>query len=802
MAERVDTSALLDRVDIVQVIERYVPLKKSGAEYEACCPFHSEATPSFKVSPAKQIYHCFGCGANGDAIKFLQAHQGLSFHEAVQALGGVLPAPAASPTQAPARERKASTPWVPILPAPENAPEPPRAHIKRGLPERTWCYRDGDGAILGHVYRFKTSDGGKEVLPLVWARNSETAAQEWHWMAFPEPRPLYGLDRLDAREKEAAVLVVEGEKCADAAHAAVPELVAVSWPGGGKAVKKVDWAFMAGRRVILWPDCDAKRVPLTPAEREAGLSQADKPLLPEDDQPGIKTMAEVAGILLGLDCQVWMMKIPAPGEKPDGWDVADAIDEGLTGAALADYIRAQSVRLAPAEIRGKGDRLEGEGARQGATDPEPAGAGREFERFQTDAWRSLLLRKDDRLIDCRENVYIMLREHPALSGVVWVDEFARRIVKRMPAPWDDPHRFQPGAEWDENEHLRLGLWLAQQERLLVRSAENLAGPVAWAGAESRWHPVREYLDGLVWDGLARVDTWLTDFLGVKQSDYSRLVGRMFLIGMVARIYRPGCAMRAMPILEGEQFRGKSTAARILGGEWFGDTPIDLNNKDAYQLIQGRWLYEVAELDAFNRAETTRIKSFISSPEDRFRAPYERAPRDHLRQTVFIGTTNQDEYFKDQTGNTRYWPVHCGVEDDIKLDGLRLVRDQLFAEVVALFRAGERWHPSAEEQRRLFEPEQQSREIADPWQTLIYEYLVSVTFDKVSTTDILSDCLKVEAGKIDGTRQMATRIGIAMKRLGWIKKRETNSSRGYYYLRPAGWGRGKPEEDEGGGNAPF
>lgn len=797
MVERVDTSALLDRVDIVQVIDRYVPLKKSGSEYEACCPFHTEATPSFKVSPAKQIYHCFGCGANGDAIKFLQQHQGMTFKEAVQALGGDLPAPSAAPDPAPARERSARSPWAPVLPAPADAPAPPLAHIKRGRPETTWCYRDASGAVLGHVFRFRTSDGGKEVLPLVWARHADTGAQEWHWMALPEPRPLYGLDRL-AANPEATVLVVEGEKCAESAQAELPDLVAVSWPGGGKAVRKSDWSALAGRKVILWPDCDAKRVPLTVEQKAAGVDQSDQPFLAEEDQPGIKAMDEVAAILLALGCRVWMMKIPAPGDKPDGWDVADAIAEGLVGAELADYIRAQSVALAPA---GSGVEERSTTA-AGQVDPERAGAGGGAGRFDTDAWRSLLLRKDDRLIDCRENIFTLLREHPAFAGVLWVDEFARRIVKRMPAPWDDAHGFRPGMEWGENEHLTLGMWLAQQERLLVRSHENLALSVAWAASESRWHPVREYLDGLEWDGLARVDTWLSDFLGVRSSDYSRLVGRMFLIGMVARIYRPGCAMRAMPILEGEQYRGKSTAARILGGEWFGDTPIDLNNKDAYQLIQGRWLYEVAELDAFNRAETTRIKSFISSPEDRFRAPYERAPRDHLRQTVFIGTTNQDEYFKDQTGNTRYWPVHCGVEDDIKLDGLRLVRDQLFAEVVALFRAGERWHPSAEEQRRLFEPEQQSREIADPWQTLIYEYLMSVTFDKVSTTDILSDCIKVEAGKIDGTRQMATRIGIALKRLGWIKKRETNSSRGYYYLRPAGWGRGKPEEDEGGGNAPF
>ena len=801
MTERIDTEALLSRVDIVQVIDRYVPLKKSGAEYEACCPFHTEDSPSFKVNPVKQFYHCFGCGANGDAIGFLRAHQGMSFKEAVEALGGnSLPGAASvsTPNPAPLREKARKSPWQPILPTPLDAGEPPKAHIKRGLPESTWCYLDAAGAVLGWVYRFKKSDGGKDVLPLVWARNEDTGAQEWHWMAFPdEPsgRPLYGLDHLAARP-DATVLVVEGEKCADAGARELPDLVVMSWPGGGKAVSKANWSPLTGRKVMLWADCDAKRVPLTPAEKAEGLDQASKPLLPEADQPGVKTMAEVAETLLGMGCKVWRVQIPAPGEKADGWDIADAVAEGLTGEALADHIRAHLVALAPS-----GQGVEAPPAGFDGRFP-PTSAGASLGGKGDDSWRAMLLRKDDKLIDCRENVYMMLRHHPELAGVVWVDEFARQVVKRQPAPWDNGH-FKPGTEWDENEHLRLGLWLAQREKLLVRSAENLGASVAWAATESPWHPVREYLDGLEWDQTPRLGDWLTDYLGVKKSEYSMLCGRLFLIGMVARIYRPGCAMRSMPILEGEQFRGKSTALRILGGEWFGDTPIDLNNKDAYQLIQGRWLYEIAELDAFSRAESTRVKSFVSSPEDRFRAPYERAPRDWPRQTVFAGTTNQDEYFKDPTGNTRYWPLRVEEIEQINLDGLANVRDQLFAEAVALFKRGERWHPTREEQQRLFDPEQASREISDPWEALIFDYLYTSTFQRVTTVTILAELMKVEPGKIDGTRQMATRIGIAMRRVGWTKKRETDGSRGYYYLRPAGWGRA-PSVDggNGGGDVPF
>ena len=338
---RVDTAALLARVDIVQVINRYVPLKKAGAEFEACCPFHTEDSPSFKVSPSKQIYHCFGCGANGDAIKFLREHQGMTFLDAVAALDGDLPEAGTGPVPAPARQIEKRSPWSPILPAPADAPVPPAAHVVRGRPEHVWCYRDADGAVLGYVYRFIRSGGGKEVLPLVWARNEDTGTQEWHWMAFPEPnRPLYGLDRL-AANPDATVLIVEGEKCADAGAAELPELVTVAWPGGGKADGKVDWSPLAGRKIITWADADAKREKLSKAEEVAGMQQDSQPLLPEDQQPGYETMARIRGRLRELGCtKIWDVRLPPPGSKPDGWDIADAVLDGMRGAQLAAWIKS------------------------------------------------------------------------------------------------------------------------------------------------------------------------------------------------------------------------------------------------------------------------------------------------------------------------------------------------------------------------------------------------------------------------------------------------------------------------------
>lgn len=354
---RIDVDALLAKTDLVSLIDGYVPLTKSGAEYEACCPFHTEATPSFKVSPSKQIYHCFGCGANGNAVGFLMAYRGLQFLDACAELGADRSNAAAGsatvpPVPVPARE-KAKSPWLPIVPAPADAPAPPAAHYARGRPQKVWTYRDGEGRTLGFVYRFQTSDGGKEVLPVVWARNADTGATEWHWMTWSEPtRPLYGLDRLAAKP-EATVLLVEGEKCADAGHDELPELAVVSWPGGGKADGKVDWSPLAGRKVITWADSDTKRVPLTPAERDVGMAQDSKPLRPLEEQPGYQTMARIRERLRSMDCKLWDVRLPPLGSKPDGWDIADAVMEGLRGKELAQYVRdnaRSAVPQLPAEL--------------------------------------------------------------------------------------------------------------------------------------------------------------------------------------------------------------------------------------------------------------------------------------------------------------------------------------------------------------------------------------------------------------------------------------------------------------------
>ena len=355
MAEQtlIDTVRLKESLDIVEVIKRYIPLKKDGAEWAACCPFHNEATPSFKVSPSKQIFHCFGCGAAGDVIRFVQDYERVDFVTACELLQAGISNSPPRDTQAPPKKKPAQ--WTPILPVPETAHAPPREHKYRGAPEAIYPYLDRDGRPLGYVYRCLNSEGGKEPCPLVWARN-ERGETMWRWQAFPEPRPLYGLNRLAGRD---SVLLVEGEKCADYGQRAQEDFAVVTWPGGCGAVGKTDFSPLAGRMVVIWPDCDSKRVKLSKAEIEAGADPEAQPYRPETEQPGMKAALQIVDILLALDppANVFMVPIPSPGLKKDGWDIADAIEAGLTGEALVKHIRgtAQPATSRPAPPAVKSD---------------------------------------------------------------------------------------------------------------------------------------------------------------------------------------------------------------------------------------------------------------------------------------------------------------------------------------------------------------------------------------------------------------------------------------------------------------
>ncbi|MBX3629327.1 MAG: hypothetical protein KF908_05310 [Nitrosomonas sp.] len=727
--------------------------KLDGHEFKALNPTRADSkVGSFSVNVVTGKWADFATGDQGGDLVSLYAYiNSMSQKDAAMMLAGILgvdidqenaghaPAKLVEGRDGGVADRKRS-PWVAVIPAPDDAPDRPVAHYARGRPDVVYTYRTSDGGVAGYVYRFTTSDGGKELMPVCFCKNSVTGEHGWRWQAFPEPRMLYGLDLL-ALHADRDVLLVEGEKCADAARAVIGDrFVIVTWPGGGKAVGKIDWRPLGGRKVFAWADCDAQREKLTKAERDAGVDPTTKPLLPEKNQPGMKAMLDIRRMVLDIDASTRfeIVDIPEAGKMVPGWDIADAIDDGMGADALVamiNTIRKQSPIISTGH------------------------AG--------------LHMSNGKIVPCLSNIYDVLLDDPKWRGVLAFNEFSYVICKQNPPPFDS----EPG-EWDANDDVQAAMWLTRNYGF-APDPTRVAEAVEALAKINKFHPVRNYLKSQEWDGVKRCDDWITDYIGTPKSAYVMRVSRWFLMGMIARVMEPGVKFDYCLVLEGSQGRRKSSLLRTLAGEWFADTDLDLHNKDSMSSIRGKWLYEFAELDSLARAEAARQKSFLSRQVDEYRPPYGRRDIRSPRQLVFGGSTNEWSWNKDGTGGRRFWPIVCA--QDIDCEGLAAVRDQLFAEAYHRYKAGERFWPTNEEQRLIFDPEQVKRHEHDSFIDML-EKFVSDQIGLFPMADAAYH-LKIDPARL--SRDLQTRIGRALQMLGCTKEeKRTNTISRFWYQPPA------------------
>jgi len=334
-------------------------------------------------------------------------------------------------------------------------------------------------------------------------------------------------------------------------------------------------------------------------------------------------------------------------------------------------------------------------------------------------WNAGLLRSSEgKVLPVLANAIHALRHAPEWKGILWQDEFATSTVARRPLPWITDAGAWADTTWSDRDDYLATEWL---QRNGVRVPASIAGQAVETVAQDRlFHPVRDYLDALMWDASPRLDTWLIQYLGANDTSYARAIGPRWLISAVARIYRPGCKADCILILEGPQGARKSSALKALAEPWFADRLSDLASKDAAMETRGVWIIEVAELDSMTRAEVSTIKAFMSRTHDRFRPPYGKRLVDLARQCIFAGSVNPEGgYLKDATGGRRFWPIACGTID---LDSLKGHRDQLWAEARERFLRGDPWWLETRELDQLAAEQQAQRYQGDAWEELIGEWL--------------------------------------------------------------------------------
>lgn len=298
----------------------------------------------------------------------------------------------------------------------------------------------------------------------------------------------------------------------------------------------------------------------------------------------------------------------------------------------------------------------------------------------------LTIKRDGGFEETRTNLLLILNHDPNLKNKFALNEFAQRALVREDLPWrksDDVNDF-----FNDFDDAGLRNYLEQVYGLssVLKTQDALAQVIH----SNRFHPVRDYLNSLTWDGVERLDTLIIETLGAEDSELNRVVSRKTFTAAVARVMRPGCKMDYMLTLVGPQGIGKSSLFGRLGGEWFSDSLTSVTGKEAYEALQGAWIVEMGELSASRKADVEATKHFLTKRVDRFRVAYGRHVSDFPRQCIFIGTTNDVEFLRDQTGNRRFWVMPVG-KQTIKRPWHSLMKEeigQLWAEAVQRFKDGE------------------------------------------------------------------------------------------------------------------
>lgn len=592
-------------------------------------------------------------------------------------------------------------------------------------PSYKWVYRDHDSRPLFYIYRYDTSDGGKDFRPYCYTDSGKWSAQAW-----PSPRPLYNLDKIIAN-RDKPILIVEGEKTADAITSMTKAYIATTWPGGAESVKQFDTEPLKGRKLLLWPDADT---------------------------PGLKAMDFLASKLL-KDAEE--IKIIRP-DRNSGWDAADAVADGWT---YQDF-KAWASKDGICEKLSKP--LEAKKVEAELVDDEKVSDSPEIMAEQLGLSVKLIGGKSY-IIPNASNAKIVLSEHKNFKGKFWFDEFYKKgfttyFGKKEPLEDDSIKK----------------LWILFQHKygFETMAKPNFFDAMDVACLEDIRNEPREWLESLKWDGEKRVEEFFIRAYGTEDNEYTRKVSQNFFVAQVARINKPGCKFDNMVILEGVQGTGKSSSLKALvGDKWFAEPQAGLDNKDFEGSLLGKLIIEFAELNHFKKAENTLIKKKLSCSVDNFRLPWDRRVKDVPRTCIFVGTTNDERYLQDETGGRRFWPVKTTTID---MKYIQDNREQLYAEALILYREGFEYYSVPE----MAKDEQAARLSVHPWEDIIRAWLdTQPSVQQHRTDEIWKFALEGNFDRL--TDSISKQIAKAMKAIGWENKqiRLSGKQNARYWVKP-------------------
>lgn len=404
------------------------------------------------------------------------------------------------------------------------------------------------------------------------------------------------------------------------------------------------------------------------------------------------------------------------------------------------------------------------------------------------------------------NARLILEHDPRLAGKVGTNQFSSFPTVRGSLPW------RPGAKdgelWSDTDEAYLLQYMEAVWKF--RGKDKIEAALKIVMEQNSYHPVREYLEGLTWDGKERLDTLLVRYMGAEDSAYVRAVTRKWMCGAVKRAFLPGCKFDSLLVFVGPQGIGKSRFGMILSRGWFTDSLTRMDGKEAYEAIRGVWIVELSELAAARKSEQEAQKQFLSAQWDRYRPAFGKNVVEYKRQCVFYATTNDPEPLRDNTGARRYWPVACAGVNQGQHIGLEEEVDQLWAEAVVRYKAGESLWLDDSMLAEAAQIAQETYSERDEWIGLIQEYLDTpitpdweqktpeerrawirgdsleqwdeldlVRRETVSGTEIRVECFGEDRAGIRGNDFSGRRIAKIMGLMpGWTKMKTTLRVPGY------------------------